>query len=158
MAFIRYRGKTKLMHFKNTDTTHALRDGGLVKLDDSSNLVPLQNDSTDRVIGVCRQNVAMTDSTQLSIPVEVPVENAVEWLVDVDSDGGLVDSDIGKYCSIDTAGGASVLTGDSCSMRIDVSDTSVRTFFTTGVVSATKAVGVICNFAWDKDIGDSAMG
>lgn len=158
MAFIRFRGKTKLMHFKQLDTTHAVRDGGLVTLDDSSNIVPLVNDSTDRPIGVCRQNIAMTDSTNLSVPVEVPVENGVEWLIDVDSDGGLQDSDVGRYCSIDTAGGASVLAGDSCSMRIDVSDTAIRNVFITGRVSATKAIGVIVNSAFHKSVGDSAVG
>ena len=111
MSVIRYRGKTKIMHFKKTDTTHALRDGGLVVLDDSSNLKPPANDSTDRVIGVARLNVALTDTSSWTgaplVPVEVPVENAVEWLMDVDSDGGAADSDVGRYCAIDTTGGGS---------------------------------------------------
>src|SRR3990167_5401038 len=111
MAFIRLRGKTKMMHFKNSDTTNQLRDGGLVQLDDSANLEPLRNDSTDRPLGVCRLNVGLTDSTQLDIPVEVPVEDFVEWTFDVDSDAGLSDSDVGRFCAIDTTGGGSVLAG-----------------------------------------------
>lgn len=160
--FVRHKGKTKLMHFKKGDTTHAIRDGGLVQLDDSGNLIPLANDSTDRPIGVCRLNVALTDTSSWTgapmVPVEVPVELAVEWTVDVDSDGGLVDSDVGRYCSIDTTGGNSVLAGDSASMRIDRSDTSVRQVFITRVVSATKAIVSISNTAWEKGLGDSAMG
>ena len=150
------------MSFKKGDTTHAVRNGGLVQLDDSGNLVDLNNDSSDRPIGVCRQNVAMTDTSSWllapMVQVEVPVETVVEWLVDVDSDAGLVDSDVGRYCSIDTAGGNSVAAGDSCSTRIDRSDTGVRQFFITGVLSTTKARGVIVNTAWGKNLGDSAMG
>lgn len=147
MSIIRYRGKTKIMHFKKTDTTHALRDGGLVCLDDSSNLVPPKNDSTDRVIGVARLNVALTDTSSWTgaplVPVEVPVENAVEWLMDVDSDGGAADSDVGRYCAIDTTGGGSVLAGDSAGMRVDISDTTIRQVFITSKISATKIVGVL---------------
>jgi len=158
MAFIRSRGKTKLMYFRKLDTTNQLRDGGLVQLDDSANLEPPRNDSTDRPLGVCRQNVGLTDSTQLAIPVEVPVENAVEWLIDVDSDGGVLDSDVGRYCAIDTTGGNSVSAGDSCGMRIDVSDTAMRAVLITGRISGTRVIGTIANSAWDKGTGDSALG
>ena len=150
MAFIRHRGKTKIMYFRNTDTTNQLRDGGLVQLDDSANLEPLRNDYTDRPLGVCRQNVGLTDSTQLQIPVEVPVENAVEWLIDVDSDAGLVDSDVGRYCAVDTTGGDNVNAGDSCGMRIDRSDTLKRAVFITGRISASRAIGVIAKTAWNS--------
>lgn len=152
MSFIRYRGKTKVMHFKKGDTTHALRDGGLVCLDDSGNVVPPKNDSTDRVIGVARLNVALADTSSWAgapmVPVEVPVENAVEWLIDVDSDGGAADSDISRYCAIDTAGGGSVNAGDSAGMRIDVSDTAIRQVFITGRQSATKVIGTIAKSAF----------
>ena len=158
MSFLRHRGMTKLMYFKKLDTTNQLRDGGAVQLDDSANLEPLRNDSTDRPLGICRQNVGLIDSTQLSIPVEVPVENAVEWLIDVDSDAGAVDSDVGRYCAIDTTGGGSVLAGDSCGMRVDISDTAMRAVFITGRISATKIIGTLANTAWDKGTGDSGLG
>ena len=61
MSLIRYRGKTKIMYFRKLDTTNQLRDGGLVQLDDSANLEPVRNDSTDRPLGVCRQNVGLND-------------------------------------------------------------------------------------------------
>jgi len=148
------------MHFKKGDTTHAIRDGGLVKLDDSSNLVPPANDSTDRVIGVARLNVSLTDTSSWQgapmVPVEVPVDNAVEWVIDVDSDAGAADSDIGRYCAIDTTGGGSVLAGDSAGMRVDVSDTAVRQVFITGRQSATKIVGVIARPAFVVSGPDTA--
>lgn len=155
MSFIRYRGKTKIMYFKG-DTAKEVRDGALVMLSDSGTVVRLDNDSSDRPIGVARRNDTVTDSAL--VPVEVPVELAVEWLIDVDSDGGAADSDVGMYCAVDTLGGNSVNAGDSNSMRVDINDTSVRQVFITGKVSATRIIGTICNTAWEKGIGDSAMG
>lgn len=140
MAFIKYRGKTKIIYIKG-DTAQEVRDGGLVCWSDSNTVTRVRNDSTDRVIGVARRNDTTTDSAL--VPVEIPVELGVEWLIDVDSDAGLVDSDIGHYCAIDTTGGNSVLAGDSCGMRIDRSDTNVRAVLLTGLVSASKAIGVI---------------
>src|SRR3990167_7396393 len=137
MAFLRHKGKTKIMHFEG-DTALQVRDGGLVTLTDSGTVSPVRNDSSDRPIGVARRNDTTTDSAL--VPVEVPVENAVEWLIDVDSDGGAADSDIGMYCSVDTLGGTSVNAGDSNSTRVDISDTSVRQVFITGRVSATKVI------------------
>ncbi len=142
--FVRLRGKTKIIYFKG-DTALQVREGGLVTLTDSATVSPLRNDSTDRPIGVCRRNDTVTDSAL--VPIEVPVEDYVEWSFDVDSDGGLADSDVGRYCAVDTTGGASVLAGDSCGMRVDVSDTAVRTIFITGRVSATKGVGILARRA-----------
>ena len=143
--FRRAKGKTKMMYFKG-DTAREVRDGSLVSITDSGTIVPVRNDSTDRVIGVARRNDTTTDSA--SVPVEVPVENAVEWEIDVDSDGGAADSDIGRYCAVDTAGGASVTAGDSCGMRVDVSDTGCPQVFITGRISATKIVGTIAKSAF----------
>ena len=163
--FILHRGKTKMMFFKKGDTTHELRDGGLVSIDDSGNLVPPKNDSTDRVVGVCRANVSMTDtaynpiganSTPGFVPVEVPVENYVEWMIDVDSDGGAADSDIGRYCAVDTTGGNSVNTGDSAGTRVDISDTAVRQVYIVGRQSATRIRGVIARLAGNAAGPDTA--
>lgn len=143
------------MYFKG-DTAREVRVGSLVKLSDSATVVPLRNDSSDRPIGVALRNDTVSDSAL--VPVEVPVELAVEWMIDVDSDAGAADTDVGAYCSIDTVGGASVNAGDSCATRVDISDTSVRQVFVTGIVSASKVIGVICNSAFEKGIGDSAMG
>ena len=144
-----------MMYFKG-DTAAEVRDGSLVMLTDSATVRRTNNDSSGRPIGVARRNDTVTDS--LLVPVEVPVELATEWEIDLDSDGGAADSDIGMYCAIDTLGGGSVNAGDSCGMRADVSDTSVRQIFITGRIGTTKIIGVICNTAWEKGIGDSAMG
>jgi len=144
MAWKRLKGKTKLMYFKG-DTAREVRDGGLVTLSDSATVVPVRNDSTDRPLGIARRNDTTTDSAL--VPIEVPVEKFVEWEIDVDSDGGAADSDVGRYCAVDTAGGASVLAGDSCGMRADISDTTIRTIFITGVISASKITGVLSRTA-----------
>lgn len=147
--FRRHRGKTKLMHFKKTDTTLAssLRDGSLVGLTDSGNLTPLSNDSTDRVVGVCRLRVTATDTSSWQnaplVPVEVPMENAVEWRVGTDTGGGAADSDVGRYCAVDTSEA-----GDSEATLVDISDTVQRVFLITEVVSATEVIGVITKSAF----------
>lgn len=135
--FKRLTGKTKYMYFKG-DTALQVRDGGLVGITDSGTITPLRNDSTDVPFGVARRNDTTTDSSM--VPVEVPVEEFVTWEVDVDSDGGLADSDVGQTCAIDTTGGNSVLAGDSCGMRIDVSDVTFPTVRILGRISATKAI------------------
>lgn len=145
MAFTRHKGKTKLMYFTG-DTAREVRDGSLVSLTDSATVVPVDNDSGDRIIGVARRNDTTTDSSL--VPVEVPVENAVEWVIDLDSDGGAADSDVGAVVAVDTAGGASVNAGDSNATRVDISDTAPPAVFVTGVVSATKVTGVLLNSAF----------
>lgn len=147
MAFIRHRGKTKTMYFKG-DTAQEVRIGSLVGLTDSGTIVPVRNDSTDMVIGVAKRNDTLTDSAL--VPVEVPVESAVEWLIDVDSDGGAADSSVGRYVSLDTTGGNSVLAGDSAGMRVDISDSVAPQVFVTAVISATKIIGVISNSAFHQ--------
>ena len=149
MAFIRHRGKTKLMHFRKTDTTllSSIRDGSLVGITDSGNLTPLANDSTDRVLGVCRLRVTATDTSSWSgapfVPVEVPIENAVEWKVGTDTAAGAVDSDVGRYCAVDTAEA-----GDSESTLVDISDTVQRAFLITRVISGSEVIGVIAKSAF----------
>ena len=145
--FRRFRGKTKIMYFKG-DTVIEVRNGSLVGLNDSASVQYLANDSLDRPIGVARRNDTVTDSAL--VPVEVPVENAVEWLIDLDSDAGAADSDIGKYCAVDTAGGASVPAGDSAAMRADVSDTTSPDIFITGRVGTTQIIGVLSRLAWTR--------
>ena len=144
MAFTRLKGKTKLMYFEG-DTAREVRNGGLVSLTDSGTVVPPRNDTTDRIVGVARRNDTVTDSSL--VPVEVPVEKFVEWTIDLDSDAGALDSDIGRYCAVDTTGGTSVLAGDSAGARADVSDTTIRTVLITGRVSGSQVIGVIARLA-----------
>lgn len=144
MAFIRHRGKTKVMYFEG-DTAKEVRNGGIVGLTDSGTVEPLGNDSLDKPLGIARRNDTVTDSSL--VPVEVPVEEYVEWLIDLDSDGGALDSDIGQLIAVDTTGGASVNAGDSAGMRADVSDVTFPTILVTGRVSATQIIGVIAKRA-----------
>ena len=139
--FRKYRGKTKMMLFKK-DTTDQVRDGSLVTFNlDSGQVVRVGNDSDDKIVGVARRNDTLADSTL--VPVEVAVESAVEYEVETDSDGGAVDSDVGRLVAIDTTGGNSVLAGDSAGMRVDVSDSVAGSFLITGIISSTKVRGVI---------------
>ena len=155
MAFRLHAGKTKMMLFEK-DTTEQTRDGGLVTFNvDSGQIVRVGNDSNDKVIGVTRRNDTLADST--FVPVEVPVENAVEWLIDVDSDGGAADSDVGKLVGVDTVGGNSVLAGDSCAMRLDISDSVNGMVVITRIVSATQVIGVLANSAFTQGYYDTAQ-
>ena len=144
MAFKLYRGKTKMMHFRKTDTTlnSSLKDGSLVGLTDSGNLTSLANDTTDRVVGVCRLTIAATDTSSWPgaplVPVQVPIENAVEWRVGTDTGAGAVDSDVGRYCAVDTQEAS-----DSESTLVDISDTNERVFGITRIISGSEVVGVI---------------
>src|SRR3990167_6790796 len=145
MAFKLKRGKTKIMWFEG-DTACEIRDGSLVTLTDSATLVYANNVSTDRILGVARRNDTTTDSAQ--IPVEVPVELGVEWEIDLDSDGGAADTDIGRYVSVDTTGGGSVNAGDSAATRVDISDTTTPLVFVTGRIGTTKITGVLTKLAF----------
>ncbi len=169
--FTLYRGKTKVMYFKKSDTAREVRNGGLVCINDSGSVAPPKNDSTDRIVGVCRVNDTVTDTafglndiTMGSIqnpgmvPVEVPVENAVEWMIDTDSDAGAADTDRGRYCAVDTTGGGSVSAGDSAGTRIDISDTAIRSIYITGIVSASKVTGIIARTAFPLTLGQDTTG
>lgn len=145
--FRRFAGKTKQMWFKG-DTAAELRAGGLVTLTDSGTVVPVGNDSDDKIVGVALRNDTTTDSSLT--PVEVPVESAVEWTIDLDSDGGAADSDIGRYVNVDTTGGNSVSAGDSSGMRIDISDSVAGSILVTKRISTTQVIGVIANTAFHQ--------
>ena len=141
--FRKISGKTKTMYFKK-DTTEQVRDGSLVTFNlDSGQVVRVGNDSDDKIVGVARRNDTLADSTV--VPVEVAVESAVEYEVETDSDGGAVDSDVGRLINIDTVGGNSVNAGDSAGMRVDVSDSVAGSFLITRVISTTKVRGVVVN-------------
>ena len=147
MAFIRHRGKTKIMFF-NGDTALEWHDGSLVELTDSATIGPVDNDCLDRVVGVARRTDTIDHDTTQLVPVEVPVENAVEWLIDVDSDAGAVDSDVGTFVAVDTVGGNSVNAGDSTATRIARADTAPARVLITGIISASKVRGVLVNTIW----------
>lgn len=138
------------MYFKG-DTAIQVREGSLVMLTDSATVSIARNDSTnDKIIGVARRSDTTTDSAL--VPIEVPVESAVEWLIDLDTDAGALDSDVGRFCTVDTAGGTKA--GDSCGVNLDISDSGSATVappvFVTGIVSASKVIGVISHTAFHQ--------
>lgn len=123
------------------DTTEQIREGTLLTGNDSGFVTRAGNDSDDRIIGVAKRNDTLADSAL--VPVEVPVENAVEWEIDVDSDAGAADSDVFRYISVDTEGGTTA--GDSVSQNVDISDSTGNTVFVTRVISTTKVIGILGN-------------
>lgn len=148
MAFKLHRGKTKIILLEK-DTTEQLRDGSLVTFNlDSGQVVTVGNDSDDKIVGVCRRNDTLADST--FVPIEVPVESAVEWLIDADSDGNGADSDIGKIVNVDTTGGNSVNAGDSAGMRVDISDSAAGSILVLRRVGTTQIIGSIVNTVWHQ--------
>ena len=86
------------------------------------------------------------------------VEAAIAHLIDPDSDLGALDSDVGRFCAVDTTGGGSVSAGDSCGTRVDISDTAIRQIFITGRISGSRIIGVIANSAWNRAITDTVSG
>ena len=154
--FIRYRGKTKQMWFPK-DTAVQIRQGSLVMLTDSGELTTARNDSTnDKILGVAMRNDTTTDSGPS--PVEVPVENAVEWLINTDTNNEAADSSVGRLVTVDTEGGTTA--GDSCAVNVDLSDSSTATIaapiFITGFISSSRVIGVIAHTAWNQTY-DTAM-
>ena len=146
--FVRHRGKTKTMYFQKTDNdaASALSEGSLVALTDSGTIAHVNNDSLERVIGVCRIDIAGTDTSSWPgapfVPVEVPVENMVEWRIDVDTAGGAADTDIGDYVAVDTQEA-----GDSNATLVDMDDTAPPRVMITGIQSSTVVYGVLVNLA-----------
>ena len=142
MAFVRYRGKTKLMHFPKNSTDVQLRDGQLVGLTVQGVLTPVIGDTVVKVLGVCRQNVATIDSTA-DVAVEVDVEKAVEWIATVDSDGTAANSDVGRFVRVDTGGTGAQDT--SSGLSVDINDCIVTNFCITKVLDTgtDKVIGFI---------------
>jgi preprotein translocase subunit Sec63 len=144
MAFKRYRGKTKFIHVPKNDTTSLIVPGAVIRLTDSGATYITKDTNDERLVGIARDNIAVTDTTK-KLAVEVPIENGVEWLIDTDSDGGAADTDIGSYCAIDT--GDTVNPGAT----VDINDTAPRLVYITGRKSATQIYGVICKSAFTQD-------
>lgn len=129
MAFIRARGRTKLMYFPKTAST-VLTAGDLVAL--SSGQLIDATSSTAEHVGVLRKTTASTDADYASttfLPVEVPVELYVEWLADVTA--SMTAAQLGIACDLTDA--ATVNTGA----------TSHKVVRPTQFISATKGLFVI---------------
>jgi hypothetical protein len=81
MAFKLYKGRTKIV-YANIAGSVAVVDGAIVAL--SSGTIIAATSSTTKHFGICRKTIATTDvdytSVKYNIPVEVPVEEGVEFL------------------------------------------------------------------------------
>ena len=144
MVFRHKAGRTKLMRLlKRATLTAAITKGDLLTHSDTgaAGLHAFADDGGDTaatsplpIFGVATADVATTNTTASLISVEVPLENYVEWEIDVDSDGGLVASDVGGLRDVDTLG-----------RNLDRSKTIRRDIKITRLVSSTVAIGVLQN-------------
>ena len=142
MAFRHKVGRTKLMRLlKRATLTAAITKGDWLTQSDTGNagLHAFADDggTTDAtsplpVFGLAAQDVATTNTTAGLISVEAPLENYVEWEFDVDSDGGLVASDVGGLRDIDTLG-----------RNLDRSKAIRKDIKITRLISTSRGVGIL---------------
>lgn len=149
MAFRHKSGRTKLMRLLKRATLQnpilkgdwlCLSDtgaAGLYRCSDTTGNVTVPDTAATGdlpLFGLAAQDVATTNTAADPISVEVPLENFVEWEFDVDSDGGLVASDVGGYRDIDTL-----------ARNLDRSKVIRKDIQITRFISATKGVGVLAH-------------
>ena len=81
MAFKLFKGRTKLVYYDIAGSV-AIAEGAIVAL--SSGTLIAATSSTTKHVGIIRKTIATTDvdytSAKKNIPVEVPVEEGVEWM------------------------------------------------------------------------------
>lgn len=140
MAVKRYSGRTKVMYFKKLVST-IMYPESFVR-NSGSFISYCTSDTTDQIVGVSRESWAAADTTTDLTPVEVPLEQWVEWQIDVDSDGGLADTDVFGYRDLDTKAGAAL-----CGQYLDASSSTDRVLMVTKRLSATKGVVVLARSA-----------
>lgn len=146
-----YTGKPVVKHFRKTDTTIRVRSGSAVMLGATGRLLLPNNDSDDRVLGVALQNIHVDADTNALYAVALAGEDIV-WEVDVDSDGGAVSSDVGRFVALDTTADT---TGSEVRSQVDVSDSGIPHFMITEVLSGTKVRGIFGRTALRQPQGDA---
>lgn len=116
----------------------AILKGQLVK-SDTGRVIRANSSTNEALIGVAIDSYS-SDTTGELVSVQVPTEQWVEWEIDVDSDGGLVASDVLTYRDLasDTNG-----VGNS----VDRSASTDGVILITKRISATKCLGVIAKSA-----------
>jgi hypothetical protein len=128
------------MYFKKLIST-ILYPGCFVR-NSGSFITYCTSDTADQIVGVSRESWAAADTTTELTAVEVPLEQWVEWEIDVDSDGGLADTDVFGYRDLDTKAGAAY-----CGMYLDASASTDDVLMVTKRISATKGVVVLTRSA-----------
>ena len=104
MAFIRKKGKTKIMWLPVTTST-AITINYLVAFSSGYLIAATSTTAPSAIAGVLRKTIAATDSdyaTARLVPVEVPVEKNVEWEADVTS--ALAATSVGAFFDITNGG------------------------------------------------------
>lgn len=142
MAFRRATGRTKLLEFPKAAAVITLEAGDLVQLSADGQVNRWASDTAALVVGVCRET--LTDTGTGAVKIEVPTELFVEWEFDTDSDGGLADSDVGRFVDVDT------------NSDVDVSASTEDTVYVTKRISATKGRGVFARTPLNKAGGTIA--
>ena len=135
MAFRKYRGRTAVKTFIKGASTAILR-GQMVK-SDTGRVIRADSSTNEALIGVALDSYAL-DSSLEPVRVIVPMDLWTEWEIDVDSDGGLVASDVLTFRDLgsDTNGAGNT---------VDRSLTANKVIFITKRISATKCLGVIAS-------------
>lgn len=129
--FRRVRGKTKIMWLDVTTST-AIAKGYLVAWSSGYLIAATSSTAPSTIAGVLAKTIAATDSdyaTARLVPVEVPVENNVEWEFPVTS--GLVAADRGLYVDLTNGG------------TVDRSGSTYDVVQVTHVLSTTKGQGIL---------------
>lgn len=135
MAFIRKRGKTKLMWLPITPSV-AFTEGGLVEFSSGKLIKATNTAKCHNMVGVIHKTIASTDSDYASdraVPVEVPVEKYVEWEASV-TDGALVATSVGLYFDLST---------DDLGLGVDQGASAENVAFCTKFISATKGLFIL---------------
>jgi hypothetical protein len=130
MAVIRNTGLTKMMVFQVPAST-AVSANSFVKFDGSGNVInSVSGDAT--VLGVYNGPAISNSQNAAAAPilVEVPIEKAVEFVVDVEN-GSATQALVGTTCDLNDATG------------INVSGTSHNAVTITRFISATKVAVVL---------------
>ncbi len=125
------------MQFLKANDQRILK-GQLLKTD-TGRVIRAESSTAEALIGVALDSYASDTSGEL-VSVIVPTEQWMEWEIDIDSDGGLVASDVLTFRDLasDSNGiGNSIARGNSVDGVI----------FITKRISATKALGVIAKSA-----------
>lgn len=133
MAIKHKSGRTKNLYLPKASAV-TIRADGLLKFNGIGGVIMSAGsaDTNAQNIGISVDSHATSDTTTNLIAVQVPLEFAVEWEFDTDSDGGLTDTMVGTFRDLDTNG-----------THVDVSSQTDNTILVTRVISSTKGVGII---------------
>jgi len=133
-----HRGKTKFIYLPWTIGQTVTTDS-LVGMS-SGQLIPgVTGVAPATLLGVIHHAITSSSdvyTTQGDVEVEVPVEEGVEWICDVDTTEALVLTDIGSFFDLSAVSGK---TNDT----VDTGESTYDYFWCVGFISATKGIFVL---------------